>query len=124
MAVIAGGYMVEVTDIKERDLLKEIEEAEVAIEVAKAYERLLTNKDFETVILNGYIGSYREECINILMQPKSHNAITDEEALSKVDGVRSLIEYLGYGLDYGVITDKADMAKDIIKVNQQILANL
>jgi hypothetical protein len=65
------------------------------VDVYNAFVRLTDNKDFRTVIIDGYINRKKEELFNEQMVPNYLSPYSIEDLFSKIESIKDLIEYIG-----------------------------
>jgi len=68
------------------------------IELAEAIERLHTNDDFKTVILDGYMETEAERIFSLLITPMGWKKEINDTLLEKIAAIRSLKEFIGVKL--------------------------
>ena len=98
---------------------KYIAEQQKAIDDGKALERLLNNKDFKAIILDGYIEAEAKKLFSILTDPTGASPYTQEEILLKLEVISHFKSYIGTDDYLGTVRIKATAAPDNIFREEQ-----
>lgn len=106
-----------ISEIEEID--KDISEKQKIVNRYKSLERLMLNKDFQDVILNGYLNENANKIFVQLTLPSSLRLISKEECEECLSAIRSLNKYIG-GKDYvgDLYYDATKASEDVISLNE------
>jgi len=87
-----------------------IKQQETVIERGKALERLKLNKDFQLVILEGYLDSEARRLFSILTDPTGASPYTDEMIHRKLVSISDFKGYVGTDDFVGTVELEAQRA--------------
>ena len=96
-----------------------IADKEAAIERGKALERLKTNKDFQSVIIEGYIDTEAKRLFAILTDPTGASPYSPEEIHLKLAAISHFKEYVGTATFTGLVESEALNAPGVI-ISEQL----
>jgi uncharacterized coiled-coil protein SlyX len=91
-----------------------IAEQQKAIDDGKALDRLLVNKDFQSLVIDGYIKAEADKLFNILTDPNGASPYTQEEILLKLEVINQFKRHFGTSDYTGTIRLRAETAPDNI----------
>lgn len=95
-----------------------IQQAQAAVDIGETLERLHKNKDFQILILNGYLKEHPARLSHLLSDPNFQGKKKRNSVLNEIGAV-------GYFLDYLRTTQmKYQQAAEAIRVNEEELAKL
>jgi hypothetical protein len=96
-----------------KQLEQNIENSKVLVETGAALERLMSNKDFQRVILTGY---FKDEAVRLVHLKADQNMQTPErqasivKQLDAVGSLSSFLNYVHYASEQGLKSIKANQA--------------
>ncbi len=96
-----------------KQLEQNIENSKVLVETGAALERLMSNKDFQRVILTGY---FKDEAVRLVHLKSDQNMQTPERQTSivkQIDAVgnlRGYLDYVHYASEQGLKSIEANQA--------------
>ena len=100
-----------------QDTLNEIEQnikaARAQIQLGDALERLTNNKDFKTLVLDGYFRDEAVRLVHLKADPAFQKPDMQTSIVSQMDAIGSLSSYLR------VIGQSADMGRRSVEVGEQ-----
>lgn len=95
------------------ELEANIKQAKDEIDLGVALERLLSNRDFKKVILNGYFEKEAVRLVHAKAALAFEDAAGHESIVRKIDAIGSLSKYLNS------ITEAAKLARKSIEADEQ-----
>lgn len=109
---------------KRKELEADIVEAEKVLALGKDLEWLKKTKQFQNVIVNGYIGEFADFLFNELTKSISLQSMPESELREGLLAIRHLKSYIGFDGFYGDVERNAERAKEIIKDSEDALFKL
>ena len=95
-----------------------IKQAKPAIELAKALERLESNKDFKTVIGEGYLEKEAVRLVHLKANPAMQTVAHQAAVMLQIDGIGALLQY------FRTVNQLAAMAAHSIEQDELALEEL
>lgn len=83
-----------------------IEQAEKQIEAMKALDRLKENKDFKTLILDGYLKDEASRVVLAKAEPGLQEEGTQAQLLRMIDGIGYFRQYLNKIFQFGAMAER------------------
>lgn len=106
----------------QNELAKELQDIDDAIadqnakiKRGEALERLVKNKDFQSVIMEGYLAAEAGRLFEILTTPPGNRKDVLDTTHDKLSAVRHFKEYVGTESYPGIVRREAENAPDVIE---------
>lgn len=101
-----------------RKLEEEIQKAKQFIEASKALDRLQINRDFKTVILDGYLTDEAVRLVHLRGDPNMQTPERQAHILASIDAISGLMSY------FRLVDFKAQTAERSIQANEATIEEL
>jgi phytoene dehydrogenase-like protein len=95
-----------------------IQRAKASVELGQALERLLTNRDFRTVIEQGYFKEEAIRLVHLRADPSMTSSFMQESIVKQMDAIGALVQY------FAVIRHQSAMAGRSIESDELTLEEL
>ncbi len=103
---------------KVRQLEDDIQEAKQFIEMSKALDRLQSNRDFKTVIIDGYLTGEAIRLVHLRGDPNMQTPERQASILASIDAIGGLLNY------FRTVDFKARTAETSISANESMIEEL
>lgn len=103
---------------KVRQLEDDIQEAKQFIDMSKALDRLQSNRDFKTVIIDGYLTAEAVRLVHLRGDPNMQTPERQASILASIDAIGGLLNY------FRTVDFKARTAETSISANEAMIEEL
>ena len=89
-----------------------IKQSQKSVELGSAYERLLSNRDFKKIVLEGYFEQEAIRLVHLKSDPNMQSAESQKSIATQMDAIGSFKQYLQ------LVKFKAEMAGKAIEADE------
>lgn len=101
-----------------QDIEENIKEARKIVEFGTSLERLRNNKDFKTVILEGYFKAEAIRLVHLKADPSMATAERQTSIIKQMDAIGALAEY------FQVVYHQAGLARKAIDYGEEAMSEI